>query len=78
MNMTITSKKQSQAKANWMAKNSKMFAIRVMKNTEPDLWDFLQSVSVPSATIKAALREYMAAHNKAPQSEENSQKEKEQ
>lgn len=78
MNMTITSKKQSQAKADWMAKNSKMFAIRVMKNSEPDLWDFLQSVSVPSATIKAALREYMASHNKAPQSEENSQKEKEQ
>ena len=72
MSMTITSKKQSQAKQNWMKENSKMYAIRVMKNSEPDLWNFLQSVSVPSATIKAALREYMALHHKAPQSEENS------
>lgn len=63
MHMTITSKKQSQAKQDWMKENSKMYAIRVMKNTEPDLWDFLQSVSVPSATIKAALREYMNNHN---------------
>ena len=62
MSMTITSKKQSQAKQNWMKENSKMYAIRVMKNTEPDLWEFLQSVSVPSATIKAALREYMENH----------------
>ena len=58
MKMTITSKKQSQAKADWMAKNSKMFAIRVMKNTEPDLWEMLTSAPEPSKLIKAALRQY--------------------
>ena len=70
MDMTITSKKQSQAKQDWMKENSKMYAIRVMKNTEPDLWDFLQSVSVPSATIKAALRFYMERHEEERTEEE--------
>lgn len=57
--MPITSKKQSQAKADWMKANSKSYAVRVMKNTEPDLWNYLHSVENPSGTIKAALREYM-------------------
>lgn len=60
--MPIESKKQSQAKQNWMKENSKMFAIRVMKNTEEDLWDFLHSVEIPSAVIKSALREYIENH----------------
>lgn len=59
----IESKKQSKAKADWMKANSKMYAIRVMKNTEPDLWEFLQAASVPSEVIKKALREYMERHN---------------
>lgn len=63
MNMSpIESKKQSQAKADWMKANSKLYGVRVMKNTEQDLWNFLQSVPVPAATIKAALREYIANH----------------
>lgn len=60
--MPITSKKQSKAKADWMKENSKMFGIRVMKNTEKDIWDFLQSSENPSAVFKAALREYMENH----------------
>ena len=60
--MPIESKKQSQAKQNWMKENSRTFTIRVMKNTEADLLEFLQSEPVPSATIKAALREYMKNH----------------
>lgn len=62
MDMPIESKKQSQAKQNWMKENSKMFAIRVMKNTEQDLWEFLQKAETPSAIIKLALREYMENH----------------
>lgn len=60
--MPIESKKQSQAKQNWMKENSKMFAIRVMKNTEKDLWDFLHSAEIPSVVIKSALREYIENH----------------
>lgn len=60
--MPIESKKQSTAKQNWMKENSKMYAIRVMKNTEQDLWEFLQKEEVPSAVIKAAIREYMGNH----------------
>lgn len=60
--MPIESKKQSKAKADWMKENSKMYGLRVMKNTERDIFDFLQSAENPSAAIKAALREYMENH----------------
>lgn len=59
--MPITSKKQSKAKADWMKENSKMYGVRVMKNTEKDIWDFLQGKEA-SKVIKAALREYMENH----------------
>ena len=60
-NMPIESKKQSQAKADWMQRNSKIYGVRVMKNSEPDLWDFLQGKEA-SKVFKAALREYIANH----------------
>lgn len=60
--MPIESKKQSVAKQNWMKENSKIFGIRVMKNTEQDLWSFLHSLDEPSKVIKAAIREYMEHH----------------
>ena len=62
--MPITSKKQSKAKADWMKENSKMYGVRVMKNTEKDIWDFLQGKEA-SKVIKAALREYMENHKEA-------------
>ena len=63
MNMPIESKKQSKAKSDWMRDNSKVYGVRVMINTERDLYDFLQRQTVPAATvIKQALREYMAHH----------------
>ena len=61
--MPIESKKQSKAKSDWMRDNSKVYGVRVMINTERDLYDFLQRQTVPAATvIKQALREYMAHH----------------
>ena len=63
MNMPIESKKQSKAKSDWMRDNSKVYGVRVMINTERDLYDFLQRQTVPAATIiKQALREYMTNH----------------
>ena len=59
--MPIESKKQSEAKQEWMKKNSKVFGVRIMKNTEPDFWDFLQGKEA-SAVFKAALREYIENH----------------
>lgn len=61
--MPIESKKQSEAKQNWMKANSKVFGIRVMKNSEPEMWAYLQGEE-PSAIFKAALKEYMARHPK--------------
>jgi hypothetical protein len=61
MTMPIESKKQSQAKADWMKENSKIYGVRVMKNSESDLWDFLQGKEA-SKVFKAALREYMENH----------------
>lgn len=61
--MPIESKKQSKAKADWMKDNSKVYGVRVMINTERDIYDFLQRQTVPAATvIKKALREYMTNH----------------
>lgn len=57
----IESKKQSQAKADWMKENSKMYGVRVMKNTEPDLWKYLQGKQA-STVFKLALREYIENH----------------
>lgn len=61
MTMPIESKKQSEAKQNWLKENSKVFGVRVMKNSELDIWNFLQGKE--AATIfKIALREYMKNH----------------
>jgi len=57
----IESKKQSQAKADWMKANSKIYGVRVMKNTEKDLWDYLQGKEA-ATVFKAALREYIQNH----------------
>jgi len=62
MNMPIESKKQSQAKQDWMKANSKIYPVRVMKNTEPDLFSFLEAQEAAATTIKAALREYIHNH----------------
>ena len=59
--MPIESKKQSKAKQDWMKANSKVYGVRVMKNSEPDLWGFLQGKEA-ATVFKAALREYMAKH----------------
>lgn len=61
MTMPIESKKQSEAKQKWLKENSKVFGVRVMKNSEPNIWNFLQGKE--AATIfKIALREYMENH----------------
>lgn len=57
----IKSKKNSEAKQNWMKENSKVFGVRVMKTTEKDVWDYLQGKEA-STVFKAALREYMENH----------------
>ena len=61
--MPIKSKKQSEAKQEWMKNNSKVYGVRVMNNeNERDLWDFLKAQDAPATTIKIALREYMKNH----------------
>ena len=56
----------SQAKRKWMAENTIVFSVKLMKRTEPDLVDFLDTMQkrgVPRGTIiKQALREYMTNH----------------
>lgn len=59
--MPIESKKQSKAKQDWMKENSKVYGVRVMKNTEKDLWDYLQGKEA-AKIFKAALREYIEKH----------------
>ena len=61
MSMPITSKKQSQAKQDWMKANSRMVSVRIMKNTEADIYEFLQGKEA-ATIIKKALREYIENH----------------
>lgn len=61
MEMPIKSKKNSEAKQNWMKENSKVFGVRVMKTTEADIWNYLQGKEA-STIFKLALREYMESH----------------
>ena len=64
--MPIESKKQSQAKSDWMKENSKIYSVRVMKKTETDMFDFVErqkSKGIDAAAVfKKALREYMENH----------------
>lgn len=53
--------KESEAHKRWMRENSKIYGVRIMKNSEPDLWEFLQGKEA-SAIIKLALREYIENH----------------
>lgn len=61
MSMPITSKKQSQAKQDWMKANSRMVSVRIMKNTEADIYEFLQGKEA-ATIIKKSLREYIENH----------------
>lgn len=53
--------KETEAHKRWMRENSKIYGVRIMKNSEPDLWEFLQGKE-SSAIIKLALREYIENH----------------
>ena len=48
-----------------MKENSKVFGVRVMKNTEEDIWNYLQGKEA-STVFKSALREYMQNHPDEP------------
>lgn len=51
----------SEAKSNWMKKNTVMVTVKMMNKGDADIIAFLEGK--PKATIiKEALREYMAAH----------------
>lgn len=52
----------SEAKKAWMKENSKMYGIKVMKRTEPDIFEFLTKQEQPATAIKKAIREYIANH----------------
>ena len=79
--MPITSKKQSEAKQTWMKNNSKNFCVRVMKNTEKDIFDYLEG-KTPAEEFKKGIRLLIAqevaqkAQQKAdPKAEQSDQSE---
>ena len=50
----------SEAKKLWMKQNSRMYSIKVMRRTESDILEFLESQEKPISTIKEAIRFYLA------------------
>ena len=57
--MPITSKNQSEAKQKWMKENSKVFGVRVMRNTEADIFAYLED-KVAAEEFKKGIRLLMA------------------
>ena len=53
--MPIESKKNSEAKQRWMKENSKVFGVRVMRNTEADIFEYLEG-KTPAEEFKKGIR----------------------
>ena len=57
---------QSKAKSEWIKQNAIIMSVKLMRRTEADLIEYLDSMlerGVPKGTvIKSALREYMERH----------------
>ena len=51
----------SEAKKEWIKKNSKIISFKMMLKSDKDILEYLESRPT-ATTIKAALREYMANH----------------
>ena len=52
----------SPAKKAWMKENSRTYAIKVMKRSEADIFEFLEKQEKPRTAIKEAIRFYIANH----------------
>lgn len=57
----------SEAKKLWMKQNSKMYSIKIMRRTESDILEFLESQEKPVSAIKEAIRFYIANHKNEEQ-----------
>ena len=53
---------EKKANAKWKKLNATRVTIRLYKNTDPDLIDFIGSLENVQGTIKQALREYKENH----------------
>ena len=65
----------SPAKKKWLKENSKAITFRLMLKSDADIIEYLGTVPV-AATIKAAVREYMANHSSAPSAAQPAEEEK--
>lgn len=57
----------SEAKKLWMKQNSKMYSLKIMRRTEADILEFLESQEKPVSAIKEAIRFYIANHKNEEQ-----------
>ena len=53
--LPIQAKKNSEAKQEWMKNNSKVYSVRVMKNTEQDIFEYLEG-KIPGEEFKKGIR----------------------
>ena len=53
----------SKAKRDWMRENTRNLVIKINRNTDADIFAFLDTLTVSYASVvKQALREYMERH----------------
>lgn len=57
----------SEAKKLWMKQNSKMYSLKIMRRTESDILEFLESQEKPVSAIKEAIRFYIVNHKNEEQ-----------
>ena len=53
----------SKAKREWIAKNTRNLVVKINRNTDADIFSFLETLKGSYASmVKQAIREYMAHH----------------
>lgn len=58
----------SAAKRKWKAENTRNIVITINKNTDKEIFDFLEQLDVPfGAVFKTAIKEYIANHKQKEQ-----------
>lgn len=57
----------SEAKKKWKAENTKNLVININKNTDSEIFEWLENLGKPyGAEVKQAIKEYIANHEAKP------------
>lgn len=59
--------KEYESKKRWKAENTKNLVVNINRNTDKEIFDWLESLNEPyGKLVKIAIKEYIANHKQAP------------